>query len=192
MIFSIIYIALLYSLNSLGHSWKWSNFIYMYFLAHLSRWLTRWAYSRQMVRRPSVVVHTFKLEYLWSQLVNLDQIGVGEGCIRLWGRLDQNSGFHGNRKPSMIYNRENDVSTFSQLFLIRSFVYLQVMRTCIKSWMSSNFGQIRSLTTELAALERLKTGMSLILGRIRLPTLELLALEWRKFYTFELEYLWGQ
>ena len=29
-------------------------------------------------------------------------------------------------------------------------------------------------------------------GRIRLLTLELLTLEWRKFYTFELNYLWGQ
>ena len=67
------------------------------FLAHLSRRLTRWAYSIPMVRRPSsssvVVVHTFKLEYLWSQLANLDQIlcvaslGWGKGCIRFWGRL---------------------------------------------------------------------------------------------------------
>ena len=38
--------------------------------------------------------HTFELEYLWSQLVNLDQIlcvaalGWGKGCIRFWGRLD--------------------------------------------------------------------------------------------------------
>ena len=30
------------------------------------------------------------------------------------------------------------------------------MRTCIKAWMSSNFGQIPLLTWELAALERLK------------------------------------
>ena len=30
------------------------------------------------------------------------------------------------------------------------------MRTCIKAWMSLNFGQIPPLTTELAALERLK------------------------------------
>ena len=29
-----------------------------------------------MVRHPSVVVHTFKLEYLWNQLANLDQIYV--------------------------------------------------------------------------------------------------------------------
>ena len=54
--------------------------------------------------------HTFELEYLWSQLANLDQIlsvaslGWGKGCIRFWGRLDQNSGSHGNRKPPLAYN----------------------------------------------------------------------------------------
>ena len=113
-------------------------------------------------RRPSVVIHTFKLEYLWSELANLNQIlcvaslGWGKGCIRFWGRLDQNSGFHGNRKPPLTYDGENDVSTFSRLFLIRSFLYLRVTRTCIKSRTSSNFGQIGPLTTEVAALERLK------------------------------------
>ena len=119
----------------------------------------------------------------------------------------------------------NDVSTFSRLFLIRSFLYMQVTRTCIKSRTNSNFDKIGPLTTELAALERQKnphrlimgkwclhassffiessskllvtrTGIkartSLISGRIRLLTLELLALEWRKFYIFKLEYLWGQ
>ena len=137
----------------------------IFFLAHLSRRLTRWAYSIPMVRRPSSsssVVHTFKLEYLWSQMANLDQIlcvaslGWGKGCIRFWDRLDQNSGYHGNRKPPLIYNGENDVSTFSRLFLIWSFSYLQVTRTCIKSRMSSNFGQIGPQTVELAVLERLK------------------------------------
>ena len=103
--------------------------------------------------------HTFELEYLWSQLANLDQIfvcstiWVGKGCIRFWDRLDRNAGFHGNRKPPLTYNGENDVSTFSRLFLIWSFSYLQVTRTCIKSRRSSNFGQIGPLTTELAALE---------------------------------------
>ena len=103
--------------------------------------------------------HTFELEYLWSQSANLDQIlcvaslGWRKGCIRFWGRLDQNSGFYGNRKPPLTYNEENDVSTFSQLFFIRSFLYLQITRTCIKSGMSSNFGQIGLLTTELAAIE---------------------------------------
>ena len=103
--------------------------------------------------------HTFELEYLWSQLANLDQIlfvassGRGKGCIRFWGRFDQNASFHGNRKPPLTYNGENDVTTFSRLFLIWFFLYLQVTRTCIKSQTSSNFGQIGPLTTELAALE---------------------------------------
>ena len=106
--------------------------------------------------------YTFEFEYLWGQLANLDQIlcvaslGVGKGCIMFWGRLDKNSGFHGNRKPPLTYNGENGVSTFSRLFLIRSFLYLQVTKTCIKSQTSSNFGQIGRLTTELVSLERLK------------------------------------
>ena len=77
-------------------------------------------------------------------------IGWGKGCIRFWGRLDQNSGFHGNRKPPLTYYGENGVSTFSRLFFIRSFLYLQVTRTCIKSLISWNFGQISWLTTEFA------------------------------------------
>ena len=70
--------------------------------------------------------------------------------------MDQNPGAHGNRKLPLTYNGENGVSTFSRLLLIRSFLYLQVMRTCIKSRTSSNFGQIGPLTKELAALELLK------------------------------------
>ena len=106
--------------------------------------------------------YTFELEYLWGALANLDQIlcvaslWVGKGCITFWGWLNQNSGVHGNRKPPLTYNGENGVSTYSLLLLIRSFLYLLVARTCIKSWRSSNFGQIRPLTTELAALEHLK------------------------------------
>ena len=74
--------------------------------------------------------HTFELEYLWRQLANLDHIlcvaslGWGIGCIRIWGRLDPNSGFHCNRKPPLTYNGENDVSTSSRLFLFRSFLFL--------------------------------------------------------------------
>ena len=106
--------------------------------------------------------YTFELEYHWSQLAILDQIlcvaslEVEKGCIMFWGRLDQNSGVHGNRKPTLTYNGENGVSTFSRLLLIQSFLYLQVMRTCIKSRTSLNFGHIELLTTELAALERVK------------------------------------
>ena len=162
--------CLVSNLNSLCNGQDNSkNTLLYYFLAHLSRRLTRWAYSIPMVCRPSVVVvrpsvvvHTFKLEYLWSQLANLDQIlcvaslGWGKGCIRFGGRLDENSGFYGNRKPPLTYNGENDVSTFSRLFYIWSFLYLQITRTCIKSQMSSHFGQIGPLTMELAALECLK------------------------------------
>ena len=106
--------------------------------------------------------YTFELEYLWGQLANLDRIlcvtslGVGKGCIMFWGSLGQNSGVHGNRKPPLSNNGENGVSTFSRLLLIRSFLYLQVTRPCIKSRTSSTFGQIGPLTTKLAALECLK------------------------------------
>ena len=115
--------------------------------------------------------YTFELEYLWGQLTNLDKIlcvallGEGKGCIIFRGRLDQNSGVHGNRKPPLTYNEENDVSTFSRLLLIRSFLYLLVTRTCIKSRTSSNFGQIGPLTMELAALEHLKISHRLIMGK---------------------------
>ena len=47
---------------------------------------------------------------------------------------------------------ENGVSTFSPLLLTRSFLYLLVMRTCIKS---RGF-EFRPLTTELAGLEKEK------------------------------------
>ena len=115
--------------------------------------------------------HTFELEYLWCLLANLDHIlclaslGWGKGCLRFWGILDQNSGFHGNRKPPLSYNGENDVSTFSRLFLIRSFLYLLVTRTCIKSRTSSNFGEIGPLTRELAALEFQKISHRLVMGK---------------------------
>ena len=74
--------------------------------------------------------YTFELEYLWGQLANLDQIlcvaslVVGKGCIMFWGRLDHNSGVHGNRKPPLTYNGENGVSTFFQLLLTQSFFIL--------------------------------------------------------------------
>ena len=48
---------------------------------------------------------------------------------------------------------------FSWLFLIGFYSYLQVMRICIKAWMSLNLGQIPRLTMELAALERLKNRL---------------------------------
>ena len=115
-----------------------------------------------MVRRPSVVVvvvHNFKHEYLCNQWADRNQIlskaslGLGKGCIRFWARSDQNSGFHGNRKLPYGYN---GVSTFSQLFFIRSFLYWQAMMTRMRDRTSSNFSLIGPPTAELAALERLK------------------------------------
>ena len=39
-------------------------------------------------------------------------------------------------KSPYTYNGENNVIIFSPLFLIGFFSYLQVMRTCIRAWMS--------------------------------------------------------
>ena len=48
------------------------------------------------------------------------------------------------------------MTTLVPSFLDGSSPLLQVTRTTIKAWMSLNFIKIRSQTTELAALERLK------------------------------------
>ena len=64
---------------------------------------------------------------------------------------------------------KNGVATFSRLFFIRSFSYLQVMVTCMRARRSSNFCQIRLLTAELDALERLKKPRRLMIGKIELP-----------------------
>ena len=73
---------------------------------------------------------------------------------------------------SMITDRvmmgKNGVSTFSWLFFIRSFLYLQVMMTCMRARKSLNFGLIGRLTAELAAFERLKKNPHmLIMGKTR-------------------------
>ena len=54
------------------------------------------------------------------------------------------------------------------LFLIGSFSFLQVTRTTIKSWLSSNFRGIPPLTSELAALECLKNRTISLLAFSRL------------------------
>ena len=45
-------------------------------------------------------------------------LGAVKGYIMFLGRLDQNSGVRGNRKPPLTFNGENGVSTFSRLLLI--------------------------------------------------------------------------
>ena len=51
---------------------------------------------------------------------------------------------------------KTNVTTFSQLLLIQSFLNLHAMRTCIISCTSSNFGPIGPPTTEISAFESLK------------------------------------
>ena len=95
-------------------------------LAHLSWRLTRWAYSIPMVCcRPhfQTWISLMPVGQSWSNFM-CSITGVGERLRKVLGRLDQNSGFHGNRKPPLTYSGENDASTFSQLFLIRSFFIL--------------------------------------------------------------------
>ena len=48
------------------------------------------------------------------------------------------------------------MNTLAPSFLIGSTSFLQVMRTCMKAWMSSNFGQIPPPNLELSALACLK------------------------------------
>ena len=59
-------------------------------------------------------------------------------------RPDPTTGFHGNR---WCYYLKNSVASFSLLFLMGSFPYLQEMMTYLRAWMSSKFGQIRPLVS---------------------------------------------
>ena len=58
------------------------------------------------------------------------------------------------------------VSTFSRLFFVRSYSYLQITMTCMRALMSSNFSLIGPLTAELAALKRLKKSPFAYNGKI--------------------------
>ena len=51
------------------------------------------------------------------------------------------------KKSPLAYNGKNDVSTFSRLFMIGSFSYLQVMITYMRAWMTLKFGQIQPLVS---------------------------------------------
>ena len=59
-------------------------------------------------------------------------------------------------KSPKTYNGRNLVNTLAPSFFNQSSSFLQVTRTCMKAWMSSNFGQIPTPTPELSALARLK------------------------------------
>ena len=53
------------------------------------------------------------------------------GGIRPW--TTELTALERMKKIPLTYIGENDVITFSPLFLIGSFLYLQVMRTCIRA-----------------------------------------------------------
>ena len=57
------------------------------------------------------------------------------------------------------------MTTLAPSFLIESSSFLQVTRTCMKAWMSSNFDEIPPPTPELSALERLK-NVSIMLWKL--------------------------
>ena len=59
-------------------------------------------------------------------------------------------------KSPLTYNGRDIVTTLVQSFLDGSSSFLQVTSPTIMAWMSLNFSKIPSLTSELAALERLK------------------------------------
>ena len=52
------------------------------------------------------------------------------------------------KKFPWTYHGENLVSTLAPSYLIGSSSFLQVMRTTIKAWLSSNLGRISLLTLE--------------------------------------------
>ena len=59
-------------------------------------------------------------------------------------------------KSLLTYNGRNLVATLVPSFSNGSASFLQVTRSFMKAWMNLNFDKIPSLTSELAALERVK------------------------------------
>ena len=163
-----------------GHTTLIMNFVYasetlfqrhifkVLYLAHLSRRLTRWAFRMGLELasvhpsvRPSVRSH-FQTWISPRPAGRLQQI-LSEASLG-WGKAAL--GFDADQIRTLVsmatdsshrvIMREKGVITFSRLFLIGSFLYLQVTMTYIRACMSSKFGRIRPRTTELAALERRK------------------------------------
>ena len=120
-------------------------------LAHQSRRLRRWAYSVARIHRMSTLSNKNISMTSWpiTQILSVASLGWRKDCIRLWGRSDQNIGYHGNRKLPLTCNGKNVVSTFSQSPLIGSLSNLLITRTGIKCRMSTNLGCVRLFTSYL-------------------------------------------
>ena len=91
------------------------------------------------------IVTKFYLKHHWAG--GKDALGFGPDRIRTLVSMATDS----SHKVIM-----GKMFTLAPSFLIGSSSYLQVTRTTIISRTSSNLGQIRSRTAELAALERLE------------------------------------
>ena len=82
--------------------------------------------------------------------------GVGERLHNVLGQIGSKLWFPWQQKAPIDLQWGKRCLHLLSVVFYPILLYLQVMRTCIKSRTSSNFGQIGPLTTELAALERLK------------------------------------
>ena len=60
------------------------------------------------------------------------------------------------------------MNTLAPSFFNESSSFLQVTRTCMKAWMSSNLGQITTATPELSAVARLKNCCIMLCPLFRL------------------------
>ena len=81
-------------------------------------------------------------------------MGSKFGQIRSW--IVELAALERSEKSPLTYNGRNIVTTLVQSFFDGSSSSLQVRSPTIKALMSLKFGKIPSLTSELAALERLK------------------------------------
>ena len=93
--------------------------------------------------------------------------GVGKAALGFGVQIGSDDTYSSH----MVIMEKTVLRHFLGCFFIRSFLYLQAMRTCIKSRTSSNFGQIRSPTAKLAALGRLKKSPKTYKGENVVATL---------------------
>ena len=102
--------------------------------------------------------HTFELEYLWSQLVSLDQIlcvvslGWGKGCIRFWGRLTWHIGL-----------RWAIVALWATCFFFFFFSWNTWSERLPSNPKSSNPGRLRNVNRTIV----METGTRLVLELLR-------------------------
>ena len=104
------------------------------------------------------ICHFFSAVLYRIRFILADEDDIHESLDKFEILPDPTTGLHGNRSGN---NGKNGVVTFSRLFFTRSASYLHVIMTCMRV-RRSKFDQIRLLTAELVALERLKKSPFLI------------------------------